>query len=84
MNILKKPTQLAAWVSQGINVITPGGHENQTLSARCYRNRDRGHGWYVAYRTLNIIFFLQEDHCKSSYMTDYRWSKELLDAHDKQ
>lgn len=44
-----------------------GGFPDETLSARAYRDRWKGHRWWVAYKLINFIFFWQHDHCFESY-----------------
>lgn len=44
-----------------------GGYADETMSARCYRNRGRTRGWYALYRLVNALFFWMEDHCRSAY-----------------
>jgi hypothetical protein len=44
------------------------GSPDETLSARSYRLRDNG--WWIVYKTVNGIFFWQDDHCKGSYMSE--------------
>ena len=53
-----------------------GGHNNETISARAWRNRKRP-GWRVAYRVINAVFFWQEDHCYSSRQADVKWHNEF-------
>jgi hypothetical protein len=45
-----------------------GGSPDETFSARAYRLRDDG--WWVVYKTINCLFFWQEDHCKGSYISE--------------
>ena len=70
--------RIAAWGSQGVNCNLLGGHQDQTVSARAYLNRNR-RGWRVAYRALNAVFFWQEDHCRDSWLADVAWAKEILE-----
>lgn len=62
MKILR---QLLIWLDQGLNVLL-AGYADETISARAYRNRYKKY-WNKAYKVINSIFFLQEDHCKESF-----------------
>ena len=57
---------LAIAVDQLLNALL-FGHADETLSARTYRNRWKSHGWWLAYKLINGLFFWQHDHCQSSY-----------------
>jgi hypothetical protein len=70
--------RIAAWCSQTINLWLLFGHHDQTVSARCYVNRHYP-GWGVAYRTINAIFFWQEDHCHESHLQDIEFAKQVLE-----
>ena len=69
--------RVLAWLSQGVNCILFGGHHDVTVSARAYLSRER-RGWKIAYRTLNAVFFWQEDHCRDSWRADVAWAEEVL------
>ena len=71
--------RVLAWLSQGVNCILLGGHHDVTVSARAYLNRER-RGWKIAYRTLNAVFFWQDDHCRDSWLADVIWANEVLEA----
>jgi hypothetical protein len=69
--------RIAAWLSQGVNVLLLGGHHDETVSARAYRR-----AWPLRH-VINAIFFFQEDHCYQSHMWDIKWASELLESrHD--
>jgi hypothetical protein len=70
-------TRLAAWLSQGVNCVLLAGHQDQTVSARCYVNKHR-HVWAFARDAINLLFFWQPDHCQASYQRDIDFAKELL------
>lgn len=76
--MIEQLIRIAAWISQGFNVILLGGHQNRTVSARCYLKKDR-RVWGFFYKLINKIFFWQEDHCYQSYKVDYRFAKEVLE-----
>lgn len=69
--------KLSAWTSQTVNVWLLFGHHDQTVSARCYLNRDKKR-WKHAYLAINAIFFWQDDHCKTSFEQDIIFAKEVL------
>ena len=79
--IAKQLTRIAAWFSQGINVIFLKGHQNQTVSARSYVNKDHSKGWNRTYTIFNKVFFFQDDHCYRSHLRDIKWSKEYFIYH---
>ncbi len=45
-------------------------YADETLSAMAYRKKDRRRRWYVMYRMINFIFFLQHDHCLEAYLSE--------------
>jgi len=72
--------RVAAWCSQGINCLFLGGHHDQTLSARCYVNRNKL-GWLVAHHTIDRVFKIllnQSNHCYHSHLRDLEFSRETL------
>lgn len=76
---------IAEAVSQLINVtLFLGKNANESLSGRCYRRSILAYElegpWYYAYRGINILFFWQEDHCRSSYLMDVHRAHLLLDS----
>ena len=81
MSNLTKIIRIAAWVSQGFNVFLPYGHQDQTLSARAYDRHKEDKRWHIVYNIMNLIFFWQRDHCKSSYESDIIWAEELIERY---
>lgn len=76
--------RVAAWASQTANLFLLVGHHDQTISARCYVNRNR-RGWRVAYRVVNAVFrllLLQKDHCKASHQRDVEFARQVLAGED--
>jgi hypothetical protein len=53
-------------IDQLINTLA-GGYCDETISARCYRNRNKTAMWRFFYRLINLLFFWQSDHCMDSY-----------------
>jgi len=47
-----------------------GGEPDETLSARAWRLRKRSCLWGFARRIIDIIFFLDSDHCETSYLSE--------------
>lgn len=43
-----------------------GGYEDETLSARAWRNRHR-RSWGAARKVIDTIFFWDGDHCRGAY-----------------
>ena len=78
--------RVSALGSQAINMFVLGifsywiglPHQNQTVSARCYENRNQHKFWNHAYRSINKIFWFQDDHCYRSFLNDQIWATELV------
>lgn len=47
-----------------------GGSPDETLSARAWRLRKRSQLWSVARLVIDTIFFLDPDHCETSYLSE--------------
>jgi hypothetical protein len=62
--------QVLIAVDQLVNALL-GGMADETLSCRAYRMyvRDRIVG-IIAYKVINCIFFWEDDHCYSSYVSE--------------
>lgn len=69
--------RVSAWMSQTVNLWLLFGHHDQTVSARCYCNRNK-RGWSILYKLVNFIFFWQVDHCKESHLADVRFAQEVF------
>lgn len=69
--------RISAWISQGVNVIFLGGHEDETISARAYQNKSDPK-WSTVYNILNRVFFWQDDHCQVSHYSDYLRAVRIL------
>ena len=61
--------RLAVALDQVANVLA-GGHPDETLSARAWRLRDTRRHWRIAYRAINTLFFLADDHCRAAYESE--------------
>lgn len=46
-----------------------GGYADETISARVYRHYLKGEQVW-AYKLINALFFLQQDHCKEAYQSE--------------
>jgi len=81
--ILTQLGRYAALTSQTINCLLLFGHHDQTISARCWINRDRLPWrflrWLIdgLFRRLPIVG--HENHCYSSHMSDVQYEREVLD-----
>lgn len=69
---------ISALLSQAVNVIILFGHPDQTVSARAYEMQDRPLWGYI-YRSINAVFFWQDDHCMVSYLQDVSRARRLLE-----
>lgn len=77
----RRLTRIAAWLSQGVNTVLLGGHQNRTVSARAHLAASRGsRTGQAARRAINALFFWQADHCRASFMRDVEFARELGDA----
>lgn len=57
---------LAIAVDQLINALL-GGYPDETLSARAHRLSSDYPAWAIAKQWINLIFFLEEDHCQNAH-----------------
>lgn len=80
------PKRLAIIVSQFINTVL-GGWEDETFSARSFRNRYKSTAWHRTWRTIDFVFGLLGDrsHCYESWRAGrirsaayLRGSKEIV------
>ena len=75
-------TRGLAWLSQGFNWLFLNGNHDQTVSARCYVNRDKS-PWKYFYITINTLVFWQDNHCKSSFDRDVEFALEIIQYQNK-
>lgn len=47
-----------------------GGWADETISSRAYRLQDKHKHWAITRKVLDIIFFFDEEHCKTSYYSE--------------
>lgn len=52
---------------------------NETTSGAAYRRREDGLGWL--YRTINALYFWQDDHCLLAALKEIEDCQELLEAY---
>ena len=52
-----------------------GGHPDETISARCWRERHTNRFWRFMWRVVDCLFFWQPGHCEAAY-----WN-EMYDKH---
>lgn len=71
--------RVSAWLSQTVNLFLLFGHHDQTVSARCYCNREKI-GWRFFYKLINLIFFWQSDHCRASHEEDVAFAKQVMEC----
>ena len=58
---------------------TGSTNSNLSISGEAYFNRNRGRLRYVWYRFINILFFMQKDHCKWAYDNDLKFAQWYID-----
>ena len=75
-------TRGLAWLSQGFNWLFLNGNHDQTVSARCYVNRNKS-PWKYFYITINTLVFWQDNHCKSSFDRDVDFALEIIQYQNK-
>lgn len=66
--------QIAIALDQLVNTLL-GGYADETISAKSYRCRHNSGMRWLAYRSINALFFWQDDHCHSAF------DSEKLRAH---
>ncbi|MBQ2015044.1 MAG: hypothetical protein II242_07680 [Peptococcaceae bacterium] len=58
---------------------TGSTNSNLSISGEAYFNRNRGRLRYVWYRFINMLFFMQKDHCKWAYDNDLKFAQWYID-----
>ena len=58
-----------------------GDNPNESLSGRAYRKGRLHWPWTVLKTAINIIFFWQEDHCRTAYFADLKRARQTLLDH---
>lgn len=67
--LLRRLKQIAIAVDQLINTLIPGGWADETISARCWRLRNR-RAWGVARLVVDSVLFFDKNHCEESYKSE--------------
>ena len=80
--MIKWFTRGLAWLSQGFNWLFLNGNHDQTVSARCYINRNKS-PWKYLYIAINTTVFWQDNHCKSSFYRDVDYALEIIQYQNK-
>lgn len=58
---------------------TGSTNSNLSISGEAYFNRNRSRLRYVWYRFINLLFFMQADHCKWAYDNDLKFAQWYID-----
>jgi hypothetical protein len=58
---------------------TGSTNSNLSISGEAYFNRNRSRCRYVWYKFINLLFFIQEDHCKWAYENDLKFAQWYID-----
>ncbi len=61
--------QVLVAVDQLANTLI-GGWADETLSARAYRMRNRSKVWAFMRKAIDVLFFLDADHCRGAWMDE--------------
>lgn len=61
--------QVAVALDRLVNAICLGW-SGEMLSSRFYRNRNKGWYWRGWYCLTNLMFFWQNDHCRSAFYNE--------------
>ena len=54
-------------------------NSNLSIRGEAYFNRNRSRLRYVWYRFINMLFFMQADHCKWAYDNDLKFAQWYID-----
>ena len=67
-------------ISQLAYVLFTGStNSNLSISGEAYFNRNRSRLRYAWYKFINMLFFMQKDHCKWAYENDLKFAKWYID-----
>lgn len=58
--------------SQLANVILLNGHPNESISGRAWRTKS------IWYKVIDIVLWFDKDHCKTAYLNDLAYARELV------
>lgn len=63
-------------ISQLAYVLFTGStNSNLSISGEAYFNRNRSRLRYMWYKFINLLFFMQADHCKWAYDNDLKFAQ---------
>ena len=54
-------------------------NSNLSISGEAYFNRNRSRLRYAWYKFINLLFFMQVDHCKWAYENDLKFAQWYID-----
>lgn len=67
-------------ISQLAYVLFTGStNSNLSISGEAYFNRNRSRLRYAWYKFINLLFFMQKDHCKWAYDNDLKFAQWYID-----
>lgn len=58
---------------------TGSTNSNLSISGEAYFNRNRSRLRYMWYKFINMLFFMQADHCKWAYENDLKFAQWYID-----
>ena len=73
-------------LSRTFNTIFLLGHPSESICGRCWRTRlenPEKRFWWRLCRTIDFIWFWEEDHCKIAYEYDISYSYARVEQHVK-
>jgi hypothetical protein len=71
--------RVLAVCSQGVNVVLFRGHQNDSISSRCHREKR-----HAARRFIDgVLKPFEADHCRKSHENDIAWAEALIRDHKK-
>jgi len=77
-SVLRYLLHLLIIFSQAANCVFLAGHPDQTISSRCWQNRDLPY-WKQARIVIDVLFFFDKNHCETSYYRDVVNSKNFVE-----
>lgn len=72
-----------ATASRAVNATIFKGSMHQTLSARAEVDSRTSHVWAKRKRVINIVFFLQEDHCLKAWESEVSRARKTLERNGR-
>lgn len=57
-----------------------GGHWDETISSRAWRNRNKSKRWYYARILIDALFFMDKNHCQKSFENEKIEAREWLNG----